>query len=174
MGGQLFAHELPVVASASGMLALAYRLPGRWSSALGGWTSLGHQFAADCRDNLVGATIQSTSLRAGVLWLGELSRQLRLGLGVGAGADRIRYSSQALHEGVLAAPGGHFYVPAVTLWTGFNLRLVGGLAVAAHLSVDAVLKNVHFNLHDSAGPTARVLGLYSFRPGAALGLVYNF
>jgi hypothetical protein len=174
LGGQLFANELPRVANTSGLLALAHRFPGHWSNALGGWASLGYQFAADYQGSMVGATVQSTALRAGVLWTGELSRRLVLGFALGAGVDRIRYSSQAMREEVIVAPGGTFYVPAVSSWAGLDFRLVGELALIVHLSFDALLKQVHFDLHDSSGQESRVLEPYSLRPGAALGLAYTF
>ena len=173
-GGQLFAHEVPLVASASGFLAVAHRLPGHRSSALGAWASLGHQFSVDHQGTMVGATVESTALRAGLLWTSELPRRLVLGFALGAGADRIRYSSQTNHEEVIVAPGGSFYVPAIIFWAGLDYRLVGGLALTLHLSADALLKKVHFDLHDSTGQAARVLDLHPLRPGAALGLAYAF
>jgi hypothetical protein len=174
LGGQLFASELPPVANAAGGLALAHPLPGRWSNAVGGWASLGYQLAADYRGSMVGATVQSTALRAGGLWTGELSRRLVLGVALGAGVDRIRYSSQAMREEVTGSPGGTFYVPAVCLWVGLDFRLVDGLALTVHVSSDVLLEEIHFNLDDSDGRVSRVLEPYSLRPGAAFGLAYTF
>ena len=175
LGGQLLAHEVPLVVNTSGLLAVAHRLPGRRSNALGGWASFGYQLAADYQGTMVGATVESTVLRAGLLWMSELSRRLVLGVAAGAGADRIRYSSQTNHQEVIVAPGGSFYVPAITFWAGLDVRLVGGLSLTVHLSADALLEKVHFDLHDSStGQAAHVLDLYPLRPGAALGLAYAF
>lgn len=174
LGGQRFADDLPVVANASGMLTLTHRLSGSGRNALGGWASLGYQFAANYRGTMVGATVESTALRAGVLWTGELSRRVVLGIALGAGMDRIHYSPQAMLEAVTVAPGGTFYVPAAGLWAGLDFRLVGGLALTVHLSCDALLKQVRFDLHDSDGQVSHVFEPYSLRPGAAFGLAYSF
>jgi hypothetical protein len=77
-----------------------------------------------------------------------------------------------MREEVIVAPGGTFYVPAVSAWAGLDLRLVGGLALIVRVSFDALLEQVHFDLHDRGGPVSRVLEPYSLRPGAALGLAY--
>lgn len=174
LGGRRFADEPRLAADAAGLLTLVHRLPGRWSSALGGWASLGHQFATDYRGSVVGATVQSTGLRVGLLWTVELSRRMVLGLASGAGVDRIRYSPQAVREGVVVASAGAFYVPAVSFWCGLDFRLVGGLALTVHLSSDVLLEQVRFDLHDSGGHASHVLEPYSFRPGASVGLAHAF
>jgi hypothetical protein len=174
VGARSFADEPRLAADAAGVLALVHRLPGRWSSALGGWASLGHQFAADYRGSVVGATVQSTGLRAGVLGTVELSRRVVLGLATGAGVERILYAPQAVREEVVVAPADAFYVPAVSVWCGLDFRLVGGLALTVHVSSDVLLEQVRFDLHDSGGHVSHVLEPYSFRPGASLGLAYAF
>lgn len=174
LGGQVFADALPVVPNASGMLTLVHRLSVGGKNALGGWASLGYQFAANYRGSMVGATVESAALRAGVLWAGEFSRRVVLGIALGAGMDRIHYSPQARLDAVTVAPGGTFYVPAAALWAGLDFRLVGGLALTAHLSCDALLTRVRFDLRDSGGQVSHVFEPYSLRPGATFGLAYSF
>jgi hypothetical protein len=174
LGGQPLADELPLAAQASAVLALGRRLPGRWSSHLGGWASLGYQFAAEYRGSMVGATVQSAAFRAGLLWTVELSRRLVLGLALGGGADRIHDSPQAVREEVVVAPADTFYVPTVGLWGGLDVHLVAGLSLSARVSSDLLLQKVHFDLHDSAGRVSHVIELYSVRPGASLGFAYDF
>jgi hypothetical protein len=174
LGGQSLADELPLGLNATGSLALVHRLPGSGSSALGGWASLGHQFAAEYRGSMVGAEVQSTALRAGLLGTLDVSRRLVLGLALGAGVDRLRYAPQAVREEVVLAPGDTFYVPSVSLLGGLDLRLVGGLALTMRLSSDVLLKQVRFDLHDSNGQVSHVLELHALRPGASLGLAYTF
>ena len=165
MGGQVFAHEIPLVAAASGLLGVSHRLPGWKSSALGGWASFGYQLAADYQDAM--------ALRAGLLFGTELHPRFRLELALGAGAERIHYSSQARRQEVTVAPGGSFYVPAITGWVALELGLVGGLGLTLRLHADALLQGAHFDLEDRAGQASQVLRLYWFRPGAGLGLVYR-
>jgi hypothetical protein len=174
VGGQSLADELPLAAQATGALSLVHRLPGRSSVGLGGWASLGHQFAVEYRGSVVGVTVQSTALRAGLLGSADLSRWLVLGVAVGVGADRIHYSPRGVRAEVVVAPEDTFYVPTIGLWTGLDVRLVGGLALAVRVSSEFLLKQAHFDLHDSGGQVSHVLGLSSVRPGASLGLAYGF
>jgi hypothetical protein len=174
MGAQLFAHELALVAKPSALLAVAYRLPGLRASALGGWASLGYQLPADYRGSLVGAEVRSTGWRAGVFGRSELTHRLALGLGAGGGMELIRYSPQSRSERIAVAPAGSFDVLAFTCLASFEVRLVGGMALALQLSGDVLLDNVHFDLKTGDGPVAQVIRLYSFRPGAALGVAYAY
>ncbi len=173
-GGRRLAPELPLVAEASVLLALAHRLAGQSASALGGWAGLGYQRAAEHRHEAIATEVSALSLRAGLLWTRALRRRLTLGLAAAAGADRVRYAPRAPSEGIIPAPASAFWVPALACFAALDVHLVAGLALTAQLRADVLLEKVHFDLHDSAGRTARVLELDTFRPGAALGLAYAF
>jgi hypothetical protein len=173
IGGLRLAGDLPLVAQATALLAVAHRLPGARTSALGGWGSFGYyQLDVELHAGLLGMESQGMALRAGLLWTNDLSRRLALSLAVGGGADRIYYVPHV--QGIIPAPADSFYVPALSFWAGLDVRLVGGLALTVHLCADAMLEKVHFDIHDiqGRGPPSRVFELDTFRPGAGLGLAY--
>jgi hypothetical protein len=174
-GAEVFARELPVLASAMVSLALT-RGPhwGRPSGGFGGWLELGYQFPGRYQGSTVGVELQSMSMRAGVLWEIEAYRVLVFRIGFGAGADRIHYQPRDAGARVDLAAADTFYAPVVSLWAGMNVRLLDSLALTARLSVDETLSEVHFDLHDSNGQTSRLLVPYRTRPGAFLGLAFLF
>jgi hypothetical protein len=174
-GAQVFARELPLLASAMVSLALT-RGPrwGRSGGAFGGWLDLGYQFPGRYQGDAVGVELQSASLRAGLLWEIEGYRVLAFRIGLGVGADRIHYQPRDVGATVDLAPADTFYAPVVSLWVGMGVRMLDSLALIARLSVDETLSEVHFDLHDSNGQTSRLLVPYRTRPGAFLGLAFLF
>lgn len=131
-------------------------------------------FADTYQGAAVGATVQTTSVRAGALWKIDGDGLLALRFGLGAGADRIHYRPEGQVTLVDLAQESTFYVPAASLWAAFDVRLMASLALTARVSADATLAKIHFDLHDSSGQNVRVLVPYAVRPGAALGLAFGF
>jgi hypothetical protein len=172
-GAQLFASDLPLVAR--GTVSLALTRGPRWNRArgsFGGWLDLGYQPPGRYQGSAVGADVQAVLARAGMLW--EIERSVLLRVGLGAGVDRIHYQPRGDSAQVELASASSFYVPALSLWVGTDLRLLDWLALTSRISLDAALAQVHFDLNEGNGKTTRLLVPYPVLPAASIGLAVVF
>jgi hypothetical protein len=172
---QLFAPQKTMTGFLGLSLAVA-RGP-RWGKGpgrLGVWLDAGYQIAGTYREKQLGVDIQTTSLRAGLLWDLQRLRALRVRIGLGGGVDVVTYRPQGPSTTVELAAAGRFVVPELSLLAAAELRLTEHLALGLRLLTDLALARVHYDLDRGGGERTRALVPYLLRPGLSLGATWLF
>jgi hypothetical protein len=172
---QLFAPQKTLTGFVGLSLAVA-RGP-RWGQGpgrLGAWLDAGYQIAGTYRESQFGVGVQTTSLRAGLLWDLQRLRAVRFRIGAGGGVDYVTYRPQGQSTTVDLASAGRFFVPQICMWGAVELRLSEHLALGLRVLTDLALARVHYDVDSGSGERNPVLKPYLLRPGLSLGATWLF
>jgi hypothetical protein len=143
------------------------------AGAFGLWADAGYRLPATYQTDAVGVELAAWTLRLGVALRVGAPGPLTLGIGAGAGLDRISFSPRAGPSTMAVAPADSYFAPSVRGLLSLDYRAQAHLTLAVRLFCDVATQDIHYDFQDADGTTRRLVAPYALTPGVSLSVAWR-